>query len=68
MKQYLISILLCYVFGLNEAGWVLVWQDDFDRNGRVDLSKWNFDVGGSGWGLLISLSISLFIEFFEFRQ
>lgn len=32
------------------AGWKLVWHDEFDRDGLVDLTKWSYDVGGDGWG------------------
>lgn len=27
-----------------------VWQDEFDKNGLPDATKWGYDVGGSGWG------------------
>lgn len=27
-----------------------VWQDEFDKNGLPDPTKWDYDVGGSGWG------------------
>ncbi len=32
--------------------WKLVWRDEFDgaSGPAVDSSKWNFDVGGKGWG------------------
>jgi len=32
--------------------WKLVWRDEFDGSSgpAVDSSKWNFDVGGKGWG------------------
>lgn len=26
------------------------WQDEFDRAGRPDPSKWGYDLGGDGWG------------------
>ncbi len=29
--------------------WDLVWSDEFDGN-EVDLTKWNFETGGHGWG------------------
>lgn len=32
------------------AGWNLVWSDEFNYNGLPDSSKWNYDVGGNGWG------------------
>src|SRR5215203_2246485 len=28
----------------------LVWSDEFDKNGLPDSTKWNYDVGGDGWG------------------
>jgi beta-glucanase (GH16 family) len=28
----------------------LVWQDEFDYTGLPDPAKWNYDVGGHGWG------------------
>ena len=27
-----------------------VWSDEFDLNGNPDNSKWNFELGGNGWG------------------
>jgi beta-glucanase (GH16 family) len=30
--------------------WKLVWSDEFNYNGLPDSSKWNYDVGGHGWG------------------
>ncbi len=32
--------------------WKLVWRDEFDGSSgpAVDATKWNFDVGGKGWG------------------
>ena len=32
------------------AGWKLVWSDEFNYKGLPDSSKWNYDVGGHGWG------------------
>jgi beta-glucanase (GH16 family) len=29
--------------------WTLAWHDEFD-GGAIDLSNWNFDLGGGGWG------------------
>lgn len=33
-------------------GWVLVWSDEFDgaAGSGPDQTKWNFDIGGGGWG------------------
>src|ERR1044072_3110602 len=30
--------------------WRLVWSDEFDYNGLPDPKKWDYDVGGQGWG------------------
>ena len=30
--------------------WKLVWKDEFNYNGLPDSTKWNYDVGGHGWG------------------
>jgi glycerophosphoryl diester phosphodiesterase len=32
------------------AGWKLVWSDEFNYNGLPDSSKWNYETGGNGWG------------------
>jgi beta-glucanase (GH16 family) len=35
-----------------EGEWVLVWSDEFDgaSGAGPDQTKWNFDIGGGGWG------------------
>ena len=30
--------------------WKLVWSDEFSNKGLPDPIKWNYDVGGNGWG------------------
>lgn len=35
---------------LPEHDWQLVWQDEFDDFGALDASRWNYDLGGGGWG------------------
>ena len=30
--------------------WKLIWSDDFTYSGLPDSTKWNYDVGGHGWG------------------
>ncbi len=32
------------------TGWKLVWSDEFNKEGLPDSSKWNYEVGGHGWG------------------
>ncbi len=33
-----------------DSEWKLKWQDEFNYSGLPDSSKWNYDVGGHGWG------------------
>jgi hypothetical protein len=30
--------------------WELVWFDEFDYSGLPNPQKWDYDVGGHGWG------------------
>lgn len=30
--------------------WVMVWHDEFNYEGFPDPYKWNYDIGGGGWG------------------
>ncbi|MGZ4010395.1 MAG: glycoside hydrolase family 16 protein, partial [Flavisolibacter sp.] len=32
------------------TGMKLVWNDEFNYTGLPDKAKWNYDVGGDGWG------------------
>jgi beta-glucanase (GH16 family) len=32
------------------TSWKLVWSDEFNYTGLPDPLKWNYDVGGHGWG------------------
>jgi beta-glucanase (GH16 family) len=36
--------------GEKEKRWELVWSDDFKKSGKPDPSKWQFEVGGHGFG------------------
>ena len=31
-------------------GMELVWSDEFDGDGSIDLENWTYDIGGWGWG------------------
>ena len=31
-------------------GWKLAWSDEFDYSGLPDATKWDYGVGGHGWG------------------
>lgn len=33
-----------------DAGWKLVWGDEFEYRGLPDSSKWAYETGGHGWG------------------
>jgi beta-glucanase (GH16 family) len=33
-----------------KTNWVMIWNDEFGNDGLPDPQKWNYDVGGSGWG------------------
>ncbi|CAF3842639.1 unnamed protein product, partial [Rotaria magnacalcarata] len=50
MKAYLALIYLWCIIQFSDADWVRVWEDNFDWDGGIDLNKWEFDVGGHGWG------------------
>src|SRR5882724_3289163 len=54
---YLIIAACCIVscFSSSEkrsdtGEWKLSWSEEFNYNGLPDSSKWNYDVGGHGWG------------------
>jgi beta-glucanase (GH16 family) len=33
-----------------KSSWKLVWSDEFNYSGLPDSTKWNYEVGGNGWG------------------
>lgn len=35
---------------IDTSGYHLVWADEFNYTGLPDSNKWNYDVGGNGWG------------------
>ncbi|MDF2943058.1 MAG: laminarinase, glycosyl hydrolase family 16 er [Herbinix sp.] len=39
-----------YVYDYEKLNYDLVWSDEFDYEGLPDDTKWNYDIGGSGWG------------------
>jgi beta-glucanase (GH16 family) len=40
------------VLAQNSTGWKLVWSDEFNQTAGSppDSAKWNYDLGGGGWG------------------
>ncbi len=35
---------------MDDDEWIRVWEDNFNWNGGIDTNKWEFEVGGHGWG------------------
>jgi beta-glucanase (GH16 family) len=52
-KKTIILLLLVFLklsaFGQDTCNY-LVWSDEFDYQGEPDLQKWEYDIGGHGWG------------------
>ena len=48
----LIVLLLLHgvVADADAQDWTLVWSDEFDTPGPPDPTRWNYDIGGHGWG------------------
>jgi len=45
-----ICLIILYYYHFCDGAWVRVFEENFDWNGGIDLNKWDFDVGGGGWG------------------
>ncbi|CAF3992536.1 unnamed protein product [Rotaria sordida] len=44
-------VMVCGVVeSTSSSDWTLVREDNFNWNGGIDPTKWEFDVGGHGWG------------------
>ena len=57
MKKFIFPITMAFMLTImllspviSYAQWKLVWSDEFNYSGLPDSSKWNYDVGGGGWG------------------
>lgn len=53
MKSLFSIIVLLLVSAMAHAQddeWVLIWSDEFDYEGVPDPEKWDYDIGGHGWG------------------
>ena len=48
MKLFFLLTLLISAFSVPD-GYNLVWNDEFNGN-ALDTTKWDFDIGGNGWG------------------
>ena len=48
---FILFFLTCFpVINMYSQTYNLVWSDEFDYSGLPDEAKWNYDVGGGGWG------------------
>jgi beta-glucanase (GH16 family) len=51
MRRLFLSLISLFVIAMaNAQQKKLVWSDEFSVNGLPDSAKWNYDVGGHGWG------------------
>jgi len=39
-----------YQYDIEKLDYELVWSDEFEYEGLPDEEKWNYDIGGNGWG------------------
>ncbi|WP_228447767.1 hypothetical protein [Chryseobacterium sp. KBW03] len=46
---FFISVLNC-ASNKPDSGRTLIWNDEFNGKGLPDSLKWNYDVGGGGYG------------------
>jgi beta-glucanase (GH16 family) len=46
----LLTFIGCGTAEKSAPEWKLVWSDEFGNSGLPDSTKWNYDVGGHGWG------------------
>ncbi len=53
-RRLLLSFAILFCFGFTKqpasSPWKLVWGDEFNYEGLPDSTKWNYDIGGDGWG------------------
>jgi len=58
MKSVNVALVLLLLFfscsqptkTVDQKQWRLVWSDEFNYSGLPDAKKWDYDVGGNGWG------------------
>lgn len=46
----LVFLSVCLLAFYEKPEYRLVWSDEFNYTGLPDSNKWNYDVGGGGWG------------------
>ena len=56
LRFFLVLAVIVFVFAFASRqvaaahAWKLVWSDEFNYEGLPDATKWDYDVGGDGWG------------------
>ncbi|KER09777.1 MAG: glycoside hydrolase [[Candidatus Thermochlorobacteriaceae] bacterium GBChlB] len=64
MRYWFVFLLSLFLFSCNSStqsvesaattfdkpGWTFVWGDEFDTGNTPDREKWQYDLGGNGWG------------------
>ncbi len=50
MRYLFLIITLFTTLSSHSQNWIEIWSDEFDYTGLPDPDKWNYDIGGSGWG------------------
>lgn len=51
-KLTALLVFICFftISRAQQAQWKLVWSDEFNYTGLPDSTKWDYNVGGHGWG------------------
>lgn len=49
-RLVLLFAVLASVGAASAQEWEVVWSDEFDTDGAPDPARWNYDIGGNGWG------------------
>ena len=44
-RKTLLFLALAAIASAQEAGWKLIWSDEFDRDGRPDPARWTYETG-----------------------
>jgi beta-glucanase (GH16 family) len=51
IKNSILFILVVFLLAsCNNNNYKLIWSDEFDYSGKPDSTKWDYNIGGHGWG------------------
>jgi beta-glucanase (GH16 family) len=54
LKNLLLPVFILFAsancMAQKKQQWKLIWADEFNYTGLPDSAKWNYDIGGHGWG------------------